>query len=84
MPSWQHSAQAQRRARTQFHDVSIQSQVISQFWAFVWGRYSAEGHGQQAKLLSASRSSPVCLDSLIISSFPPLFDEFRGKRFVLL
>jgi hypothetical protein len=24
------------------------------------------------------------LDSLIISSFPPLFDEFRGKRFVLL
>jgi hypothetical protein len=24
------------------------------------------------------------LDSLIVSSFPPLFDEFRGKRFVLL
>jgi hypothetical protein len=24
------------------------------------------------------------LDSLIVSSFPPIFDEFRGKRFVLL
>jgi hypothetical protein len=24
------------------------------------------------------------LDSLIVSSFPPLFDELRGKRFVLL
>jgi hypothetical protein len=27
---------------------------------------------------------PTQLDSLIVSSFPPLFDEFRGKRFVLL
>jgi hypothetical protein len=27
---------------------------------------------------------PTQLDSRIVSSIPPLFDEFRGKRFVLL
>jgi hypothetical protein len=45
--------------------------------------FSAAGPLLQVPEGSEAPPAPE-LDSLIVSSFPPLFDEFRGKRFVLL
>jgi hypothetical protein len=39
---------------------------------------------EQERAIAALKASAGPLDSRVVSSFPPLFDEFRGKRFVLL
>jgi hypothetical protein len=49
-------------------------------------KHSAETAPQPRAAPAQEQKQPPAprLDSLIVSSFPPLFDEFRGKRFGLL
>jgi hypothetical protein len=39
---------------------------------------------EQERAIATLKAWTGAFDSRIISSFPPLFDEFRGKRFLLL
>jgi chromosome segregation ATPase len=39
---------------------------------------------EQERAIAALKAWTGALDSRVVSSFPPLFDEFRPKRFVLL
>jgi hypothetical protein len=39
---------------------------------------------EQERAMAAPKASPGAFDSRIVSSFPPVLDEFRAKRFVLL
>jgi hypothetical protein len=47
-------------------------------------RQLSAGVEQLRSEIAALKVWTAFLDSLVVSSFPPLFDEFRGKRFALL